>query len=360
MRAAGEARATASSSDSGRRRRLVAEERRYQLRPSLLARARRGTGRLVRSEVSACRRSSTRCTGSSDPELRFALLGSSARKLRAAGTNLLAGRALRKAMTRSRRTRWAGTSISSAALRFGTLPLVVAADDRRAVLESYVQLYVRQEIQSEALVRNLPGFIRFLPIAALFHGQVVNVSGIARDCGVARTTVEGYLEILEDTLLTFRLPAFEARLRVRERRHPKLYWVDAGARAGGEASSWGRSRSRRGGRSSRGSCSTSSAPTARSRSSSTRSSTGPPRSRSDRGRLPAAAGPGVPGGRGEVPGPLRDVDGGRPSGHWRAPRRRAPGARLPRGTRSLKTEDGIEVWPFERFDATVAAGRLWP
>jgi predicted AAA+ superfamily ATPase len=161
-------------------------------------------------------------------KLRFALLGSSARKLRAAGTNLLAGRALRKAMHPLTPHEMGRDFDLESALRFGTLPLVWAADDRRAVLESYVQLYVRQEIQSEALVRNLPGFIRFLPIAALFHGQVVNVSGIARDCGVARTTVEGYLEILEDTLLTFRLPAFEARLRVRERRHPKLYWVDPG------------------------------------------------------------------------------------------------------------------------------------
>ena len=58
-------------------------------------------------------------------------------------------------------------------------------------------------------------------------GEVVNVSGIARDAGAARSTVDDYLEILKDTLLAFRLPAFEARLRVRERRHPKLYWADA-------------------------------------------------------------------------------------------------------------------------------------
>jgi predicted AAA+ superfamily ATPase len=70
--------------------------------------------------------------------------------------------------------------------------------------------------------------VRFLPIAALCHGQVVNISGIARDSGTARTTVSGYLEILEDTLLARRLPAFEARLRVRERKHPKLYWTDPG------------------------------------------------------------------------------------------------------------------------------------
>jgi predicted AAA+ superfamily ATPase len=95
-------------------------------------------------------------------------------------------------------------------------------------LETYVQLYLREEIKAEAVVRNLPGFIRFLPIAGLFHGQGINVSSIARDAGTARTTVAGYMEILEDTLLAWRLPAYEARLRVRERRHPKLYWIDPG------------------------------------------------------------------------------------------------------------------------------------
>jgi predicted AAA+ superfamily ATPase len=89
-------------------------------------------------------------------------------------------------------------------------------------------MYLKEEIQAEAVTRNLPGFARFLPIAALFHGQTLNVSALARDAGVARTTVQGYLEILEDTLFTFRLPAYEARLRVRERRHPKLYWIDPG------------------------------------------------------------------------------------------------------------------------------------
>ncbi|MDE0355819.1 MAG: DUF4143 domain-containing protein [Deltaproteobacteria bacterium] len=96
------------------------------------------------------------------------------------------------------------------------------------MLESYVRLYLREEVRAEGLVRNLPGFARFLPVAALHHGQVVNISGIARDCGVARATVQGYLDILEDTLLAFRLPAFQPRLRARERRHPKLYWVDPG------------------------------------------------------------------------------------------------------------------------------------
>ncbi len=82
--------------------------------------------------------------------------------------------------------------------------------------------------QAEGLVRNLPGFARFLLIAALYHGQVVNVAGIARDYGIARTTVQGFLDILENTLLAFRLPAFQPRLRAGERHHQKPYWVDPG------------------------------------------------------------------------------------------------------------------------------------
>ena len=160
--------------------------------------------------------------------LRFALLGSSARKLKIAGTNLLAGRAIRKAMYPLVPLELGVDFKLEEVLTYGSIPLVWTADGRRDVLESYTQLYLREEIRAEALVRNLPGFVRFLPIAALLHGQVLNVAGIARDAGVARPTVAGYLDVLEDTLLTWRLPAFEAKLRVRERRRPKLYWVDPG------------------------------------------------------------------------------------------------------------------------------------
>ena len=160
--------------------------------------------------------------------LRFALLGSSARKLKAAGVNLLAGRALPKTMFPLSAAELGRDFGLERALRFGTVPLIWTNEAPAQALEAYAQLYLREEIRAEALVRNLPGFARFLPIAALFNAQTINVAGIARAAGVARTTVEGYLDILEDTLLTFRLPAFEARLRVRERRLPKLYWVDAG------------------------------------------------------------------------------------------------------------------------------------
>jgi len=160
--------------------------------------------------------------------LRFVLAGSSARKLKTAGTNLLAGRAVRRSMHPLLPEELSDTFDLDAVLRWGSLPVVWNAPDRAEALEAYAQLYLKEEIQAEALVRNLPGFARFLPVAALFHGQVLSVSGLARDAGVARNTVQGYLSILEDTLLTFTLPAFSARLRVRERKHPKLYWIDPG------------------------------------------------------------------------------------------------------------------------------------
>lgn len=160
--------------------------------------------------------------------LRFVLLGSSARKLKTAGTNLLAGRALRREMHPLLPDELGADFSLPEVLRFGSLPIVWQAPDKKDRLEAFVQLYLREEIQAEALVRNLPGFARFLPIAALFHAQVMNTARLARDAGVARTTVTGYLEILQDTHLAALLPAYEARLRVKERKHPKLYWTDSG------------------------------------------------------------------------------------------------------------------------------------
>jgi len=163
---------------------------------------------------------------------RFVLLGSSTRKLKQAGTNLLAGRALRRVMFPLLPQELGADFNLQEVLRFGSLPVIWQSSAREESLEAYVQLYLKQEIQAEALVRNLPGFARFLPVAALFHGQVLNIAGLARDAGVARTTVSGYLEILADTHLAWLLPAYEGKLRVKERKHPKLYWVDPGVMRG--------------------------------------------------------------------------------------------------------------------------------
>ncbi|MBI2378946.1 MAG: ATP-binding protein [Deltaproteobacteria bacterium] len=160
--------------------------------------------------------------------LRFALTGSSARKLRRGGTNLLGGRALELSMFPFVPEELAEHFSTDSALERGTLPLIWASEEPERSLEAYARTYLKEGIQAEALVRNLPGFSRFLPVAALFHGQVINVASLARDAGVARTTIDGFLAILEDTLIAQRLPACESRLRVRERRHPKLYFFDPG------------------------------------------------------------------------------------------------------------------------------------
>jgi len=165
---------------------------------------------------------------SEERRLRFVLCGSSARKLKRAGVNLLAGRALHRSMHPFVPEELGTQFDLEESLQCGLLPIVWDSASKEDTLAAYAQLYLKEEIQAEALVRNLPGFARFLPLAALFHGQTVNVTNIAREAGVARTTVAGYLDILVETLLCFRLPAYEAKLRVRERKLPKWYWCDPG------------------------------------------------------------------------------------------------------------------------------------
>jgi predicted AAA+ superfamily ATPase len=163
-----------------------------------------------------------------EKRLNFVLCGSSARKLKRSGVNLLAGRALHRSMHPFVPEELGEQFDLEAVMRHGSLPIVWDSTSKQETLSAYAQLYLKEEIQAEALVRNLPGFARFLPVAALFHGQNINVTNIAREAGVARTTVVGYLDILEETLLCFRHPAYEAKLRVRERKLPKWYWCDPG------------------------------------------------------------------------------------------------------------------------------------
>lgn len=159
---------------------------------------------------------------------KFVLLGSSARKLKRSGVNLLAGRALLRHMYPFMPSEIGSSFRLDQALELGTIPLIVSSEDPVESLRAYVSNYIKEEIQIEATVRHLPGFLRFLPIATLFHGQTLNTSSLSRDAGVARTTVEGFLSVLEDTLIAFRLEPYEAKLRVKERKHPKLYFIDPG------------------------------------------------------------------------------------------------------------------------------------
>ena len=162
---------------------------------------------------------------------RFALTGSSARKLRRGQANLLAGRAITRNFFPLVASELEYAVAADDILRFGCLPMVQDEPDERAryeLLEAYVATYLAEEIRAEALVKNLASFTRFLEVAALMNGQVTNVAGIARDAGVARPTVQGYVEVLVDTLIGSWLPAFRPRARVKESAHPKFYFFDSG------------------------------------------------------------------------------------------------------------------------------------
>ncbi|MEX0962505.1 MAG: AAA family ATPase [Pseudohongiellaceae bacterium] len=162
---------------------------------------------------------------------QFALSGSSARKLKQSQANMLAGRALTKRMFPLSLLETGKDFELNQALSHGRLPMSVTAgswNDRVEFLDAYVETYLREEIQQEALVRNLDSFYRFLSVTALVNGQMLNISNIAREVGVARSTVQGYFSILEDTLLGWYLPAFRNRAKVKEVAHPKFYLFDCG------------------------------------------------------------------------------------------------------------------------------------
>ena len=160
--------------------------------------------------------------------LRFVLTGSSARKLRRSGANLLAGRA-RTITMHPFTPAELGTKFDLAhAIRYGLLPTPWVDDDPDAYLKSYVGTYLREEVQQEALVRNIAGFRRFLEAASFSQGHVLNMQAVAADCGINRKTVETHFDLLEDLLLAVRIPVFQRRARRRLTAHPKFFLFDAG------------------------------------------------------------------------------------------------------------------------------------
>lgn len=158
---------------------------------------------------------------------RFVLTGSSARKLRRTGVNLLAGRLLLERMHPFMAAELPAFDVAQA-LQRGLLPVVWDSDTPDATLAAYVGLYIREEVQSEGLVRRLDDFARFVEVVSFSHGSVLNVSGVAREAHTNRKTTESFIEILEDLYLAFRLPAFRRRQKRQLSSHPKFYWFDAG------------------------------------------------------------------------------------------------------------------------------------
>ena len=159
---------------------------------------------------------------------RFILTGSSARKLKRAEIDLLAGRALLKQMHPFLLKEAMGHLRFEEALKYGLLPLVTQSDGPMETLETYVALYIREEVQYEGLVRNIGSFSRFLEAISFSHASLLNISNVARECEVERKVVENYISILEDILLATRFRVFSKRPRRKLVAHPKFYLFDIG------------------------------------------------------------------------------------------------------------------------------------
>ncbi len=158
---------------------------------------------------------------------RFVLTGSSARKLRRGGVDLLGGRAVHRTLHPFMAAELPDFDLGRA-LRIGLLPLVTAASDPAGILDAYASLYLDQEVRAEGLTRNVGAFTRFLEAVSFSHASQLNVSAVARDCEIERKVVAGYVGILEDLLLAFRLPVFRKRAKRATVTHDKLYLFDAG------------------------------------------------------------------------------------------------------------------------------------
>lgn len=163
--------------------------------------------------------------------LQFVLTGSSARKLKAGGANLLAGRAFVYHLHPLSAFELKDNFNMDEALHWGTLPKIfkmTSNEDKEAFLRAYTDTYLREEIAAEQIVRKLPPFRRFLEVSAHCNGKIITLTNIARDVGVDEKTVAEYFRILEDTMLGFFLEPFHNSFRKRLSEKPKFYFFDTG------------------------------------------------------------------------------------------------------------------------------------
>lgn len=162
-----------------------------------------------------------------EKRLVFILCGSSARKLKRKGHNTLGGRAFPVYLYPFVSSEIPDFDIDRA-VTYGMIPPHYLAKNPSRLLAGYIDIYLKEEIKEEALVRNLDAFHRFLEVAALTDGEIVNNNNIAQDCGVHATTVNAYFDILEDTLMGYRIPAFRKVMKRRLMQAPKFYYFDIG------------------------------------------------------------------------------------------------------------------------------------
>lgn len=158
----------------------------------------------------------------------FILTGSSSRKLKREGVDLLGGRALKKHLHPFMASELGELFNMEEALKFGMLPLRFEEENPTDTLKTYVALYIEEEVKAEGVVRNIEPFARFLQAISFSHGSQLNLTNVARECMVKRTTVASWISILEDLLIAFQLPVFTKRAKRELSAHPKFYYFDAG------------------------------------------------------------------------------------------------------------------------------------
>jgi predicted AAA+ superfamily ATPase len=163
-----------------------------------------------------------------EKKLFFILSGSSARKLRKSSANLLAGRAITFHLFPFVSKEVGFDFDVKKQIAYGMLPLSFLSGKPALFLKTYAETYLKEEIKEEALTRNIGNFARFLEVAARHNGQMTNVSSISRDAMVARQTVQGYFEILIDTLIGFWLYPWKLKRSTKQVAHPKFYFFDPG------------------------------------------------------------------------------------------------------------------------------------
>ncbi|MED9995429.1 MAG: DUF4143 domain-containing protein [Paludibacteraceae bacterium] len=163
----------------------------------------------------------------SEKGIKFVLCGSSARKLKRKGHNTLGGRALPCYFFPLVSAEIPNFDLDKALLH-GMLPTHYFAKNPQRLLAAYIDVYLKEEILQESIVRQLGTFQRFLEVAALSNGEMINYSNIATDCGVKVHTVRAYFDILEDTLIGYRIPAYTQTIKRRLIQAPKFYFFDVG------------------------------------------------------------------------------------------------------------------------------------
>ncbi len=161
-------------------------------------------------------------------DVKFILTGSSARKLKSTGAGLLGGRLAKQSLYPFMAFELGDKFKLEQVLETGLVPVVYSSADRAEFLKAYAAMYVKEEVQAEGLVRNIGSFSRFLESVSFSHGSELNISSVARDCQVERKTVEGFVNILEDLLIAYRIPVFRKKAKRQVVSHPKFYLFDTG------------------------------------------------------------------------------------------------------------------------------------